>query len=51
MINKEDELKMEIMLILMMEINNKMKTLQIKNKIMEKTMNVSKKKNNRMIKK
>ena len=39
------------MLILMMEINNKMKAVQINNKIMEKTMKVSKKKNNRMIKK
>jgi len=43
-------LRMEIMLILMMKINNKMKTVQINNKLMEKTMKVLKKKNNQMIK-
>ena len=41
-------LRMEIMLILMMKINNKMKTVQINNKMMEKTMKVLKKKNNQM---
>jgi hypothetical protein len=43
-------LRMEIMLILMMKINNKMKTVQINNKLMEKTMKVLKKKNNQRIK-
>ena len=43
-------LRMEIMLILMMRINNKMKKVQINNKMMEKTMKVLKKKNNQMIK-
>ena len=43
-------LRMEIMLILMMRINNKMKKVQINNKMMEKTMKVWKKKNNQMIK-
>ena len=38
------------MLILMMRINNKMKKVQINNKMMEKTMKVLKKKNNQMIK-
>ena len=43
-------LRMEIMLILMMKINNKMKKVQINNKMMQKTMKVLKKKNNQMIK-
>ena len=43
-------LRMEIMLILMMRINNKMKKVQINNKMMEKTMKALKKKNNQMIK-
>jgi len=43
-------LRMEIMLILMMKINNKMIKVQINNKMMEKTMKVLKKKNNQMIK-